>query len=73
MTYKLFQVIENAEKADVQVGTKEIVEFDFDWAERNSVPAVVVEFDEAGEINGFSVTSACASLWDALRLHMLDM
>lgn len=73
MEYKLIQLIENAEKPDVQVGTKEIVQFDFNWAERNSVPAVAIEFDVDGNINGFAVTSACASLFEVLRLHMLDM
>lgn len=73
MKYKLIQLIENAEKPDVQVGTKEIVQFDFEWAEAHSVPAVALEIDASGEIVGFAVTSACASLFEALRLHMLDM
>jgi hypothetical protein len=71
--YKLVQVIENAEKADEMISTKEIVEFDFNWAERNSVPAVAIEFDQDGEIVGFSVTSACAGLYEVLRKYMLDM
>lgn len=73
MKYKLVQLIDGAKKADVTISSKEIVEFDFAWAETHGVPAVAIEIDADGEINGFAVTSACAGLFETLRLHMLDM
>lgn len=73
MQYKLLKLIENAEKPDVTISSEEIVRFDFEWAETHSIPAVALEVDETGEICGFSVTSACANLYEVLRKYMLDM
>jgi len=46
---------------------------DIAWAEAAGLPAVAVERDSDGEICGFSVSSACADLYEVLRLHMLDL
>jgi hypothetical protein len=55
------------------VADEATAEMDISWAETAGLPAVAVERDSKGEICGFAITSACASLHEVLRQYMLDM
>lgn len=72
MKYEIYMVLDKKVQR-WRVADEATADMDFEWAEAHGIPAVALERDETGEINAFSVSSACADLYEVLRLHMLDL
>lgn len=72
MRYEIYIILDKKVQSWL-VADEATADVDIAWAEAAGLPAVAIERDETNEVNAFSVTSACAGLYEALREYMLDM